>query len=138
MSHTPLNYWVELFSQGKYKILLPDALKLFSEYSSFHHPSWFQRTKSYSTGPREKQIFIQMPGLHFFHEQAPISTRLQKKIPPPKPLEQGRKYILTEKSLESQMSKGGQSVAAALNDAMINDSKYLGYSQPLSSTHLGV
>lgn len=49
-SHTPLSYWVELFSWGKYKILLPNALKLFSEYPSLHHPSWFQRTQSHSMG----------------------------------------------------------------------------------------
>ena len=79
MSHTPLNYWVELLSRGKYKILLPDAPKISSEHPSFSHPLWFQRTESHSMGHREKQTFVQIPGLHFFHEQAPISTRLQKK-----------------------------------------------------------
>lgn len=107
---------------------LPDALKLFSEYPSFHQLSWFQRTKSFSVGLREKQTFIQMPCLHFFHEQAPISSTLQRKIPPTKPFEEGRKYSLLEKSLEKQMSKGVQSIPAAISDAMIDDSKYLGYS----------
>lgn len=64
----------------------------------------------------------------FSYEPATLSTRLQKNIPTPKPFEQGIKDILFEKSMEKQMSKWVQSGAAAINDAMINDSKYLGYS----------
>lgn len=123
-----LNYQVELFSWVKHKILLPHAPKLFSEYPSFHHPSWLQTAKSYSMGSREKQTFIQIPGLCSSYEPATISTRLQKNIPTPKPFEQGIKDILFEKSMGKQMSKWVQSGAAAINDAMINDSKYLGYS----------
>lgn len=38
------------------------------------------------------------------------------------------KDILFETSMEKQMSKWVQSGAGAIDDAMINDSKYLGYS----------
>lgn len=75
-SHTPLNYWVELFSLGKYEIMLPYAQKLLSENPSFHCPPWFHKTESYSIVPREKQTFTQLPGLHFFHEEAPTCTRV--------------------------------------------------------------
>jgi len=70
--------------------------------------------------------------LSFGVSAAPLSlvssADLLRVHPPPKPFEQGRKCILFEKSLENQMSKGVQSIAAAINDAMVNDFKYLGYS----------